>query len=237
MDLRTHVHAIVITIYTLGMVNLMNNCNKMSLRSVLAKKLRSVSEFIEQLATESTRNNYQNCLKHFFAFVSGELFTRRGYIERLDEISLEYLSRKPDYEQDYVRYQNSIKERLAPKTVALRMLAVKTYFDANDIELKNSFLKRVNGRKVIQPISEEKIPLREEVKLILQHLPLHIKTYALFLLSGGMRPSEPLALKLNDVQDDGVLTKIKLKARDTKTGKKRWTYITPEATESLRLWL
>jgi integrase len=117
------------------------------------------------------------------------------------------------------------------------MLALRNYLDANNLQLKPGFLKRVNGRKKAEPISEEKIPTRKEIKQILQHLPLHIKTYALFLLSGGLRPGEPLTLELDDIVDDPPLTKIHLRACDTKTGRKRWTYLTPEATQTLNQWL
>ena len=64
-----------------------------------------------------------------------------------------------------------------------------------------------------------------------------MKSYALFLLSGGFRPSEPLSLELNDVEHSNDLTKVSLKSRGTKTGRKRWSYITPEATQVYRLWL
>jgi hypothetical protein len=95
----------------------------------------------------------------------------------------------------------------------------------------------MKGRKAVEPISEEKVPRREEMKLILQHLPLHMKSYALFLVSGGLRPGEPLTLTFNDIEQDDTLTKILLKSSGTKTGRKRWSYISPEATQVYKLWL
>ena len=64
-----------------------------------------------------------------------------------------------------------------------------------------------------------------------------MKTYTLFLLSGGFRPGEPLTLELNDVELEVDLTKVNLKSRGTKTGRKRWSYISPEATQVYHLWL
>ena len=195
-----------------------------------------VSEFLDSLATVATRKNYKSGLKKFFAFISGETFPARGYDPRVDEISLNYFTGDNDYAKDYVAYQNEIKHKYAPKTVGLRMLVVRGLFEFNQIVIPKAILIRVNGRKAVEPISEEKVPSREEMKRILQHLPLHMKSYVLFLLSGGFRPAEPLSLKLCDLEEDGELLKVNIPAKSTKTGRKRWTYITPEARQSLELW-
>jgi len=155
----------------------------------------------------------------------------------VDEISLNYFTGDNDYSKDYVAYQNEIKHKYAPKTVGLRMLVVRGLFEFNEIMIPKAILLRVAGRKAVEPISEEKVPSREEMRLILQHLPLHVKCYVLFLLSGGFRPSEPLSLKLSALEEDGELLKVNIPATSTKTGRKRWTYITPEARQLLELWL
>ena len=204
---------------------------------VLAKTIWSASEFLDSLATESTRASYKTGLKQFFTYVSGENLPSRNYEARLDELSMEYFTGESDFEKDYVSYQNEIKEKYAPKTLELRMLAVRGLFEFNQVEIPKAILTRLNGRKAVEPISEEKVPRKEEVKLILQHLPLHIKTYVLFLLSGGLRPGEPLTLNLDDIDEEDGLTRINLKSSGTKTGRKRWTYVTPEATKSYELWM
>jgi integrase len=211
----------------------------------MARTVWSVSEFINSLATESTKRNYQSGLKFFFSFVTGEKFPARNYQERLDSLSIDYVDKflgdenrdDREYEKHYTNYQKSIKDKFAPKTVELRMLAVRGFFEVNDLKISRGLLIRVNGRKAVEAISDEKIPKREEVKLILQHLPLHLKCYVLFILSGGFRPAEPLTLKLSDMEQDGDLIKIHLKSSSTKTGRKRWTYITPEAMQVYMHWL
>ena len=208
----------------------------------MARTVWSVSEFINSLATESTKRNYRSGLKFYFSFITGEKLPARNYHERLDSLSIEYIdqlldSENREYEKHYINYQNSIKDKLAPKTVALRMVAVRGFYDVNDLKVSRGVLSRANGRKVVEAISDEKIPKRAEVKLILQHLPLHLKCYSLFLLSGGLRPAEPLTLKFNDVMQDGDIMKIHLKSGSTKTGRKRWTYISPEATQVYKHWL
>ena len=113
---------------------------------------------------QETRKSYRSGLKLFFTYTSGETLPKRNYLNELDTLSIEYLTTKPDIEQDYVRFQNHLKTRYAPKTVELRKLAVRSYLDANNIQLKPSFLKRVNGNKKVEPISEEKIPTQTRTK-------------------------------------------------------------------------
>ncbi|MHA1973077.1 MAG: tyrosine-type recombinase/integrase [Candidatus Hodarchaeales archaeon] len=203
----------------------------------MARTVWSASEYLDSLATESTRSNYKTGLKQFFIFISDEKLPRKNFETRLDEISKKYFETEQEYDKDYVNFQNKIKKKYAPKTVELRMLAIRGLFEFNEIQIPEAILTRLNGRKAVEPVSEEKVPRREEVKLILQHLPLHIKTYALFILSGGLRPGEPLDLELDDIEDEDGLTRINLKAKNTKTGQKRWTYITPEANTIYQLWL
>lgn len=197
----------------------------------------SASEYLDSLATDSTRANYKTGLKQFFTFVSGEKLVRRNYESRLDEISQEYFESEQEYYKDYVKFQNHIKKKYAPKTVELKMLAIRGLLEFNEVSIPEAILTRLNGRKAVEPVSEEKVPRREEVKLILQHLPLHMNAYALFILSGGLRPGEPLDLELDDIKEEDGLTRINLKAKNSKTGHKRWTYLTPEATSIYKLWL
>lgn len=206
-------------------------------KTQMPNKHRTVSEFLEQLQTYETKKSYKSALKLYLTYTLNKTLPKRRNLKQLDQLSLTYLTNQPDIEQDYIRFQNHLKTLYAPKTVELRMQALRSYLDTNNISLKPSFLRRVNGRKTIEPISEEKIPTQEELRHILPHLPLHIKTYALFLLCGGMRPGEPLHLTLNDIEEEPPLTKIHLKAKNTKTGRKRWTYLTPEATKYLKAWL
>ena len=203
----------------------------------MARTSWSATEFLDTLATEATRSNYRSGLKLYFTITTGNKLPARNYEHQLNEISQEYFKQDPDYEKDFVNFHNELKKKYAPKTVELRLLPIRGLFEYNEIKIPNAILTRLNGRKAVEPISEEKIPRREEVKLILQHLPLHMKSYALFLLSGGFRPSEPLSLELNDVEQVEDLTKVSLKSRGTKTGRKRWSYISPEATQVYKLWL
>lgn len=203
----------------------------------MARTTWDATEFLDTLATEATRRNYRSGLKLYFTITTGEELPARNYEPQLNTIAQEYLKNDPDYEKDFVKFHTELKKKYAPKTIGLRLLPIRGLLEINGITIPDTLLKRLNGKKAVEPISEEKVPRREEVKLILQHLPLHMKSYALFLLSGGFRPGEPLTLELNDVELDGDFAKVNLKSRGTKTGRKRWSYISPEATQVYKLWL
>ncbi len=203
----------------------------------MARTPWGATEFLDTLATEATRSNYRSGLKLYFTITTRKKIPKRDYERQLNEISINYFKTNPNYEKDLVNFHKELKKNYAPKTVELRMLPIRGLFEFNEIKINNAILTKLNGRKTVEPISEEKVPRREEVKLILQHLPLHMKSYALFLLSGGLRPGEPLTLELTDLEQEEDLTKVYLKSRGTKSGRKRWSYISPEATQVYRLWL
>ena len=96
---------------------------------------------------------------------------------------------------------------------------------------------RLNGRKAVEAVSVEKVPSREEMRLIIQYLPIHMRCFVLFLLSGGFRANEALQLTLDDLVDEGDLIRVNLSRHTTKDGRKRFTYITPEARDVLDAWL
>jgi integrase len=150
-------------------------------------------------------------------------------------MSKKYFGEDRDFSRDYISFHNDIREENAPKTVSLKTLAVKGFLEFNGIRIPQIILKRTRGRKAIEAISKEKIPTREEVRRVLHHLPLHMKSFALMMISGGLRPSEVLELEFSDLEEDKDIMKINL--RKTKSGRRRFTYITPEAKDVLNLWI
>lgn len=204
----------------------------------MARTSWDATEFLDTLATDATRSNYRSGLKLYFSIITGIELPSRNYEPQLNTIAKEYLKNDPDYEKDYAKFHAELKKKkYAPKTIRLRLQPIRGLLEINGITIPDTLLKRLNGKKAVESISEEKVPRREEVKLILQHLPLHMKSFALFLLSGGFRAGEALSLQFNDIELDGDLTKVKLKAKGTKMGRKRWSYVSPEATQVYRLWL
>ena len=66
------------------------------------------------------------------SFVTGEKLSHRNYKKKLDEISIEYLQKNYPYEKDYVAFKKQLEKKYAPKTVELRMVAVRGGWRARD---------------------------------------------------------------------------------------------------------
>jgi integrase len=64
-------------------------------------------------------------------------------------------------------------------------------------------------------------------------MPKWGKAYFLLLATSGMRPSEALQLKINDIELDKNPPKVLLRAGYTKTGNSRFTFMSSEAKEAL----
>ena len=67
-------------------------------------------------------------------------------------------------------------------------------------------------------------------------MPIHGKALTLILASSGMRVGESVRLKLSDIEFDRDPVRIKIRAKYTKTGKRRITFISPEAKEAVEEW-
>lgn len=195
----------------------------------------SVSEYIDILQTKSTKNNYYSHLKQFFEHVYREKVPR-GDHDKVDELSLRYWHDNRDYEKDLASYHSSLEGK-APKTKVLKIGAVKAYFEINRYTFSKVILQTLNGRKSNTPISRERVPSKEELQRILEHLPFHGRVITLVLTSSDMRTGEALNMETKDIDFNISPVKVYLKAKTTKTGQQRFTYISIEATEILTEWL
>jgi integrase len=143
------------------------------------------------------------------------------------------------YESDLRKYWEYLKPK-APKTKQTAIASVKQFmkcFDRNtwNLEIWESIQNRLRGK--VRPIMEEHVPERTEIKKILQYCDIKTKTAILIALSSGMRISEVMELLPTDVYIGETPTRINIRAETTKTGQRRTTFITPEATELLVEWL
>ena len=194
------------------------------------KGLINVSQFLQQYESESTKKNYKTGLKTFFGVIYPKL---KG--EDLDLLSERYFTEGRDYRSDVLIFKESLKSK-APTTIGNRLNSIRVFLDENGINFPKRFFKNLNG-KVTEAISEEKIPSNEELKRVIEYLPVQGKALALVLSSSGMRIGEVLKIKLSGVELNRDPVRIKIRAEYTKTGKRRITFISPEAKEAVEEWL
>jgi integrase len=153
----------------------------------------------------------------------------------LDKLSERYLEEDRDYREDLLKFKELLEGK-APTTKRGRFNAIRTFLDDNDIKFQKRFFKNLNG-KATEPIIYEKIPENAELKRICEYLPVQGKALTLVLSSSGMRIGETVQLKIGDIDFNREIAKIRIRAKIAKNGKKRITFLSPEAKEAVKDWL
>ncbi len=189
----------------------------------------NVSQFLNQYESHETRKSYNQGLKQFFKCMYP------NSQETLDTLSIKYLQESRDYRNDLLKFKDTLVDK-APLTRTARINSIRVYLDDNGISIPKRLQKHLNG-KVNEAISYEKVPSNEELKRIIEYLPLQGKVLALVLSSSGMRIGEAVKLKIKDVDLTREIPKIRILAQITKTGKRRICFISPEAKEVVEEWL
>jgi integrase len=170
-------------------------------------------------------------MRQFFSSIYGQEPTD------LDAAFQRYFSEERNLKEDVEAYFATIKDK-APMTVQRSLSAVRSFFEYNEIELKQKFWKTLRSRKKgTRALTIDGVPEPQELRHILLHMRARGKAFYLILASSGMRFGEALNLTLGDVDLESKPTKITIRANHTKTGNWRYTFISSEAMEALKEWL
>jgi integrase len=109
--------------------------------------------------------------------------------------------------------------------------------DDNEIPLAPIFKKNLYGRGSQQSLSDEYVPSPGDLSRIIEFLPIQGKCLVLVLSSSGLRVSEALQLRLEDINFDNNPVKVRLRSTMTKTKSKRITFLSTEAVTLFKEWL
>ena len=187
-------------------------------------------DYLKQYESANTVRSYEAALKGYFEMIYKE---RDG----LDGLAERYFTEKRNYEEDIQNFLVEIKA-LAPKTVKLRLSAVRVFLLENGIELSQQFWRRLRGRiKGSRALTLDKVPSNIELRKIMMHLPIQGKALYLVLSSSGMRIDEALQLRVEDLDLDADPVQISIRGETTKTGNSRITFTSREALEAIQEWL
>jgi integrase len=126
---------------------------------------------------------------------------------------------------------------LSPNSIRGYLSRVKQYFAYNDVFLdKEKFRVKVVLPRIEEP--DDRAPTVEELRKILSWGKLRTKALILVLASSGMRLGEAIKLRVKDLDFKSKPVKVKLSpAVASKTGQRRITFISEEATEYLLHYL
>ena len=130
------------------------------------------------------------------------------------------------------------REGITPKSLALYVTTIRSYFAYYDIDVLPSKFKRKVKMPKLYREDEEPVDASDIRKILLACNNRRLKTVLLFLASGAMRVSECLAIRNKDIDFTTVSpTKVRLRKEFSKTRIGRDVYVSDEATEYLKQWL
>jgi integrase len=188
-----------------------------------------VQKFLDLYPNAYTTENYRQSLKHFFRSVYG-----RGDVDAQGD---RYFTEDRDMEADLNAFLNYLNGK-PPKTIRLRVAAVKSFLMENGVELSQRFWKRLRGRvKGSRARTVDRVPSNVQLRRIMTHLPVNGKALFLVLASSGMRIGEVLQLTPTDVDLNATPAKVTIRGEYAKSGNPRIAFISREATLAVEEWL
>ena len=123
-----------------------------------------------------------------------------------------------------------------PKSITTRMPAVKGYLRNLGLRFNSEDYKQVV--RIPRAIRQREEPVTKEMIVkLLRCLPPKLQTVILVLSASGIRLGELVQLELDDIDFETTPTTIRLRAETTKTRTERETFLTTEATNSLKQYL
>ncbi len=207
------------------------------------KRTRDISKFIRGRPVNTARS-YSHTLVSYLSWIYGENEVKkrddgdrmRVELQHYDELAIDYLNSDRDiydYGDDLRDYLRDCSDR-APTTLATRKSIITSWLGENHTYLPGELTRRikVGGRR---PITRDRIATPKELRRILSHSDLMMKTYLLVLTSSGIRPGEGLGIQWSDVDLERGM--IHIPRELSKNGMPRNVFISLEAMESLEEWI
>lgn len=123
-----------------------------------------------------------------------------------------------------------------PATIKLCLASVKGYLRHHGIKIYSEDFKQ--NVKMPKNARTREEPITKEILVRLLHiLPLKLQAAVLVGCASGMRIGEMVQLKIGDIDFSCKPVRISIRAETTKTRESRETYLTSEATISLKDYL
>lgn len=195
-------------------------------------KTKRIERFIDNYESEITINTYGSVLKNYFNLFQSE--------ETLEEKATAYFQAERDYEEDLNDFFNSELKTKSPKTRRLYLSVMKKFFRKSPEKIKfdqdvfDDFNTRIGNTDAI---TIDRLPTKDEAKVILNFLPTKARAFFLALFSSGARIGEMSKVKVDDIEFDRNPVRINLRRSYTKGKKARTIFISDEASEAIQGWL
>lgn len=181
--------------------------------------------------SENSVNAYKVSLNHF------RKFTEQRYQCTVREIIIRVKNGDPDVFRlynEFVVYLHKLGRK--PATIKLIIAGVKGYLRYEGIKAYSEDFRQLV--KLPKKLRHREEPLTKDILIRLLHnVPPKLQTAILVAVASGMRIGELVQLTISDIDFESKPTKIRIRAEITKTKESRETYLTSEATKSLKDYL
>ena len=191
-----------------------------------------------------TRTSYVTGICTFIHFIyslppiKGKRRTKKEreiYFKKCDE----YLEENRNYGDDLIAFIKNMNEKhCSPQLINVNTTAVKRFLIHHRIILDEFDLRRVKKIKPpLGPVKRKYDISHEEIRKILTHSHITLKSIILILVSSGARIDEVLTLTLKDVELHDNYGIIYISRENTNTKKQRYSFISQEAVEILKEYI
>lgn len=215
---------------------------------------KPIHNWLREYTSQETRKGYKTAFRSFIEFIydtnlrlemiktppKQKSAKAKEINKKFEELARTYLAEDRNWDEDlreWILYLRDEKE-YSPETQNSYLSAVKMFFRRYRIEVSRFLwddLSRITERR--RNITRDRIPSKDELKRVLNHLNLKGEALVLTLVSSGMRVSEVTQITHDDVFLDELPTRIELRAEYCKNKHGRTVFISAEATEKVKEWL
>jgi len=196
---------------------------------------KKIDKYLDSVYTlshsQQSVNSYRNALNNFLKFI------QTNYQHSVDEVISKVLSGEIERYQmlnDFVIFADKLGKR--PATIKLWVTAVKGLLRQFGIKIYSEDFRQLV--RIPKDIKTREAPLTKEILVrLLRNLPPKLQAVILVAIASGMRIGEIVQLRLSDIDFESNPTKILIRAVMTKTRESRETFLTSEATNTLKDYL
>lgn len=204
--------------------------------------MTSLSEFLDDQIAANTRIAYQAAIIKFLSFTYDVYPVGRRVtpeeVQQYDELSERYLNEGRDHAEDLKRFAKWLREEgYAVSSGNNYINTVTTWLSENDIELSKKDRKRIKKQQPNVGRAREETFTADTIKRIVSHCDARMCAIIMISATSGLRISEVLKLRPNDVDLNSDPAKITIPDRYVKNRRGFVTFISSEATDCLAAWL
>ena len=191
-----------------------------------------IDEFCHAIDSRSSRRQYAHRLNAF------DTFLKKQYNIPIDSFIVKAKQQYIDLYKIIGEYRIQLKQvqGLENQTIGSRVGTVKHFLEYNDVPINNTqFRLKVKAPKRRQRTKNLKALDHALVrKIVLACQDTRLQTYVLLLAATGMRATEALSIRYQDIGWDAAT--VELRSEYTKTQEARTVFLTQECLKHMKLW-